>query len=259
MMNKRTLTIGELATIVGVTPRALRHFEAAGLLRPCRADNGRRVYRAADVGTLTHILLLKRAGYTLREIASLSHGPLNAKRLLQAQLSVLETRRADLDAVIAQIKAACVLMSEDTVPDLKSFCALISKGQDHMTHNAMKDVLRHYFTPEEQQRWQEMANSHFPPTDRTAYAEQWKKLIAQCEDALSRNVSPQSSEAAELLTAWKTLQQPLQNATGPELWRKANQMYLERSNWETAERKLPFSPDVQNFIIAAARHQAATP
>lgn len=258
-MNTRTLTIGELAAITGVTPRALRHFEAAGLLRPCRAENGRRIYNTADVGTLTHILLLKRAGYTLREIASLSHGPLNAKRLLQVQLSVLETRRADLDAVIGQIRAACTLMSEDTVPDLKSFCALISKGQDHMTHDAMKDVLRQYFTPEEQQRWQDMANSHFPPTDRTAYAEQWEKLIARCEDALSRDVSPKSSEAAELLAAWKTLQQPLQNATGPELWRKANRMYLERTNWETPERKLPFSPDVQNFIIAAAHHQAEAP
>lgn len=33
-MNVRTLTIGELAAATGVTPRALRHFEAAGLLRP---------------------------------------------------------------------------------------------------------------------------------------------------------------------------------------------------------------------------------
>lgn len=259
MMNVRTLTIGELAAATGVTPRALRHFEAAGLLRPQRAENGRRAYEATDIGTLTHILLLKRAGYTLREIASLSRGPLDAERLLQAQLRVLEARRTELDAVIGQMKAACATISGETVLDLKSFCALISKGQDHMTPTSMKDVLNQYFTSDEQQRWQSMANSHFPLENRTEYAEQWETLIGQCEDALRRNVSPASDEAAALLANWKILQKPLQDATGPELWGKANRMYLERSNWETSERKLPFSPDVQAFIIAAARHQAVTP
>ncbi|GBR69617.1 hypothetical protein GKA01_03270 [Gluconobacter kanchanaburiensis NBRC 103587] len=258
-MTTQILTIGELAAATGVTPRALRHFEAAGLLHPRRSENGRRAYKATDVGTLTHILLLKRAGYTLTEIASLSHGPLDAKRLLLVQLRVLEARRADLDTVIGQMKAACDLITGETVPDLKSFCALISKGQQYMTSDAMKDVLDEYFTPDEQERWREMANSHFPPTDRTAYIEQWEDLIGRCEDALRRDISPASDEAAALLKDWKALQKPLQDATGPELWSKANRMYLERSNWETSGRKLPFSPDVQDFILSAARHQAEAP
>ncbi|MEN3166487.1 TipAS antibiotic-recognition domain-containing protein [Gluconobacter sp. OJB] len=128
-----------------------------------------------------------------------------------------------------------------------------------MTSTAMRDVLDQYFTSDEQQRWQDMANSHFPPTQCTTYTKQWETLIGQCEDALRRQVTPESAEAAKLLANWKALQQPLQEATGPELWAKANRMYLERDNWETSERKLPFSPDVQDFIISAARHQAATP
>ncbi|MFT9073748.1 MAG: hypothetical protein ABF452_13540 [Gluconobacter potus] len=59
-----------------------------------------------DVRTLTHILLLKRASYTLREIASLSARAAQRKTtqndFWQAQLSVLETRRTDLNGIIGQ-------------------------------------------------------------------------------------------------------------------------------------------------------------
>ena len=65
--------------------------------------------------------------------------------------------------------------------------------------------------------------------------------------------------SVRVLVAWETLQLPLQEATDPELWRKANRKYLEHTNWETPERKRPFSPGVQDFIIAAARHQAEAP
>ncbi|WP_228121179.1 MerR family transcriptional regulator [Gluconobacter cerevisiae] len=85
-MTTRILTIGELALAPGVPPRALRHFETAGLLHPRRSENGRRAYEAVDIGTLTHILLLKRPGYTLRDIASLLRGPLDAERLLGSGL-----------------------------------------------------------------------------------------------------------------------------------------------------------------------------
>lgn len=43
-MTAKTLTIGELAKANATTPRTLRHFEALGLIKPARAENGRRVY-----------------------------------------------------------------------------------------------------------------------------------------------------------------------------------------------------------------------
>ena len=51
-MTPQTLTIGELAKASATTPRTLRHFESMGLIRPIRAENGRRVYDLSAVSIL---------------------------------------------------------------------------------------------------------------------------------------------------------------------------------------------------------------
>src|SRR5436309_14793598 len=57
------LKVGELARRVGLTIRALHHYDEVGLLRPSlRTEAGHRLYTAADVARLQRILSLRQLG-----------------------------------------------------------------------------------------------------------------------------------------------------------------------------------------------------
>lgn len=63
------LRIGELAKRGGVTVKAVRHYEAEGLLPPAlRSDAGYRYFRPEGLASLRTITGLKRLGFSLREI-----------------------------------------------------------------------------------------------------------------------------------------------------------------------------------------------
>ncbi|MEU3272989.1 MerR family transcriptional regulator [Saccharomonospora sp. NPDC006951] len=59
------MRIGELAKMAGTTPRALRFYEAQGLLGARRAANGYREYDDQDLRLLREILALQEVGLSL--------------------------------------------------------------------------------------------------------------------------------------------------------------------------------------------------
>ena len=69
------LDITEVTRMTGLTPRALRFYEARGLLRPVRDFSGRRQYGAAQLEALHRIIAMKRAGLTLAQIQSMTAAP----------------------------------------------------------------------------------------------------------------------------------------------------------------------------------------
>jgi DNA-binding transcriptional MerR regulator len=65
------LRIGELATVAGVTVRAIRHYHARGLLaEPPRDASGYRRYGAGHLVTLVRISRLRAVGMPLEQIAA---------------------------------------------------------------------------------------------------------------------------------------------------------------------------------------------
>ncbi len=58
-LHDEKLTASAFAARFGVTPRALRVYERAGLLRPLRTASGWRVYGACEAGILYRVLALK--------------------------------------------------------------------------------------------------------------------------------------------------------------------------------------------------------
>ncbi len=75
------LDIREVCRKTGLTSRALRFYEARGLLKPLRTYSGRRLYGAGELQHIHHILALKRVGLSLAKIAALTGGaPLDSAR-----------------------------------------------------------------------------------------------------------------------------------------------------------------------------------
>jgi len=107
-------SIGELAAEFDVTPRAIRFYEAEGLLAPRRAGQ-RRIYTPRERTRLKLTLRGKRLGLTLSEIRGLinMYEPGQDERpqlerflaVLETHKAALERQRVDIAAQLAEIAA----------------------------------------------------------------------------------------------------------------------------------------------------------
>ena len=100
-------SIGELATVFDVTPRAIRFYEPEGLLAP-RRDGQRRIYTPRDRTRLKLTLRGKRLGLTLSEIRDLidMYEPGRDERpQLERLLAVLERHKAALERQSEDLEA----------------------------------------------------------------------------------------------------------------------------------------------------------
>src|SRR3954462_9072583 len=105
-------SISELAQEFDVTPRAIRFYEAEGLLAP-RREGQRRIYTPRDRTRLKLTLRGKRLGLTLSEIKSIvdmyetprdTTAQINRfLGVLAHQRETLEQQRADIEMSLAEI------------------------------------------------------------------------------------------------------------------------------------------------------------
>ncbi|TNF20626.1 MAG: MerR family DNA-binding transcriptional regulator [Rhodobacteraceae bacterium] len=112
-MTDQTMTIREMCDDFGVTPRALRFYEAKELLFPIR-DGQKRLFTRRDRARLKLILRGKRFGFSLEEIRQLLDlydiGDQQQTQLRKTydlamdRLAEMERQRAELDANIADLK-----------------------------------------------------------------------------------------------------------------------------------------------------------
>ena len=106
-------SISELAREFDVTPRAIRFYEAEGLISP-RRDGQRRIYTPRDRTRLKLTLRGKRLGLTLseiRELIDMYEPGRDARPQLERFLAVLEShkasllqQRADIEAQLSEIQ-----------------------------------------------------------------------------------------------------------------------------------------------------------
>ncbi|MGN0267955.1 MAG: MerR family transcriptional regulator [Lachnospiraceae bacterium] len=94
--------IGMFAAMNRVTVKTLRFYEEQGLLMPALIDpdNGYRYYTLAQMAVLHQITALKKAGFTLEEIARINSGADEQEVLLKKKAELL-TKIADLTRQIA--------------------------------------------------------------------------------------------------------------------------------------------------------------
>jgi DNA-binding transcriptional MerR regulator len=91
---RERLRIGEVAKLVGVTPKTLRHYEDVGLLRqPQRSEAGYRLYCADDLLRLHRIKRLRSLGLSLTQVKGVLGEPDSGNELrgiLEALLGEIE-------------------------------------------------------------------------------------------------------------------------------------------------------------------------
>jgi Cu(I)-responsive transcriptional regulator len=143
------MNIAEAARRAGLTPKAIRFYEAQGLLRPNRAANGYRAFGDADVHTLRFLKRARDLGFSVEECRALlalyhetGRSSAEVKKLAENRVAEIDRRLADL----ASIRAALAHLAEACNGDDRPECPILedlASDADHdeerkRTHNPMR-------------------------------------------------------------------------------------------------------------------------
>ncbi len=249
------LDIREVCRRTGLTSRALRFYEARGLVSPLRTYSGRRLYGPGELERINLIVSLKRAGLTLSQIGRLTgRGALDLEQLIDAQLAAIAERKAELGAAEALLRSVKSRIDRGEPVDAATFCSLIKIEDVIMTKEQWDKVADRYFSPEERARWAERMQDAPVDFDQDAYNRQWADLGQRVAAAMP--LGPQSAEARALYDEWQKLLEPFTKVATPEMMQGATRLYERMGEWE-GEVNAPFSSDVFAFIQEVGRRRAA--
>jgi DNA-binding transcriptional MerR regulator len=245
------LDIREVVRRTGLTSRALRFYEARGLVAPVRTHKGRRLYGAAALERINQIVALKRAGLTLAQIQRLTaRRPLDLARLIEAQLEALAARQTEIAEAKQLLLSVKSRIDRGEPVDVATFCSLIRQGDAVMEPENWKKVTDRYFSAEEKAEWAERMSAVPGDFDPEAYNRQWADLSLRIEAALP--LDPAGREAQALLDEWQALLAPFTAVATPEMMAGATSLYNRMDEWQ-GDQQPPFSLKVWNFIQAAGK------
>src|SRR6266567_481775 len=118
------LQIGEIAQLLGVTPKTIRHYEKMGLLaQPERTRAGYRLYDAQDLLRLQRIRRLQALGLSLKKIRALLGEPEHQHTLWDVLQSLDKELAAQIQALEERRNKIRALLDEDTLATLDHLSA----------------------------------------------------------------------------------------------------------------------------------------
>lgn len=124
-----TLKIGELARRTGLSVRALRHYDAIGLLVPSgRSEGGYRLYGPDDVARLYRIQALRRLDLSLAEIqALLDSGGGGLSDVVARQLTQLDREIHEASVLRAHLQAVQARLAARQAPGIDDWLAALER------------------------------------------------------------------------------------------------------------------------------------
>lgn len=120
------LHIGEIAKLLGVTQKTIRHYHKVGLLtEPARSDSGYRLYSASDLVRLQRIRRLQALGLSLKQIKTLlgEHVSEHERTLREVLQSLLEELSAEIQALEEQRERIKTLLATDDLDTIAQSAA----------------------------------------------------------------------------------------------------------------------------------------
>ncbi|HEY1125726.1 MAG TPA: MerR family transcriptional regulator, partial [Sphingobium sp.] len=211
-----SLDIAQVAKLTGLTSRALRFYEARGLVKPLRSASGRRHYGPAELERLHQILALKRTGLSLAQIEKLTAGrKLDLRALVAAQVEALEAQQRDLDKAKTLLTAILSRIDRNEPIDVATFCSLIRQGDMIVTQEKGAEIRARYMTPEQMDEYDKIKDKLAPDFDFEGFKAGFKDLQARIKAALP--MDPASPQAQAFLDEWQGLVRPWLDAATPTM------------------------------------------
>jgi DNA-binding transcriptional MerR regulator len=235
-----SLTIGEVVRRTGLTTRALRFYEARGLVHPLRTAAGRRLYSQGELERIHQIVALKHAGLSLAQMRQLfDRKPIDLVALLTAQREALRRQADEVSSALAIVEAALARLETGEPLEVATLCTLIRDGDRSMkpAAEAWKAVLAD---------WKErMALTTV--FGQQSYQQKWRTLGAKIEKALP--MDPTSDAAFALVREWFELLQPHTRRASPDMWQELLRVHatIEPLGFDSR-----YSKQVWDFLVEAS-------
>lgn len=185
---EQELTVGEVASLVGVSVRTLHHWDDIGLVSPKdRTSAGYRRYGDADIGRIHRVLVYRELGFSLARITDLLDDPgvdeasqlRQQQRLLSERINRLQSMSEAIDQLLSSDAAGVVLTVRERA-DL--------------------------FGQEWSQSWDEEAQGRWGDTQQWAQFEE--SLMALSEEERTRLHAQGEALYAEMAAAMRAGEQP---------------------------------------------------
>jgi len=160
-------TAAAVAKRFGVSVKALRVYEDAGLLKPARTVAGWRIYRQPEIERLSAILALKQLGLPLKRIGELLRGSGDLAAALALQEAALEDAKAEAEEALRLVRAARAklkgkqhlspdelgkLVRSTAVSEFKWNDKMEALAQKHYTPEQLAEIRSRGFTTDDQKR-----------------------------------------------------------------------------------------------------------
>lgn len=189
-------TAAAVAKRFGVSVKALRVYENAGLLKPARTVAGWRIYRQPEIERLSAILALRQLGLPLKRIGELLRGNGDLAAALALQEAALEDARTETEQALRLVRAARAKLAEKRSLSPDELGKLVrSTAMPEMKWNAKMEALaQKHYTPEQLQA---LRGRPFTAEDQARVSAAWAQVYADI-DALGPNADPASASALEI-------------------------------------------------------------
>jgi len=251
IVKDRHLSPAEAARRLGVSPKALRLYEARGLVAPVRSATGWRTYGPAEMARLHQVLALKGLSLPLARIAELMQGRLGtlAKVLaLQEQALARESSRVGRALQLVRAARAKVGAGEDlSIDDLTTLTqetTMTTKPSQDEMKAIFDPLIEKHFTPEE---IKDRASIDY---DQDQVAAEWDTLISEAK-ALMAKGDPASPAALDLARRWKAQVEKFTQGS-PQADAKVRAVWNDAMSDPGAAPKLPMNPEIFAFVGKAA-------
>ena len=250
------LDISDVARRTGLTSRALRFYEARGLVSPLRTFNGRRFYGAAELERLNQIVTLKRAGLSLTQIGAVLQGrPINLAALIDARLAVIADQERTLRDAAKLLLSVKSRIDRGEPVDAATFCSLIINKEPEMTVEQWNKVTDKFFSPEQKAHWAEKLADMPATFDQADYNAKWADLGTRAAAVMP--LGPDSPEAQAIYDEWQALLAPFTAVASPEMMQGATKLYERMGEWQ-GDVQAPFGSDVFAFVQEVGRRRKAS-
>lgn len=248
-----SLDIADVARSTGLTSRALRFYEARGLVKPLRTASGRRHYGPAELDRITQIVTLKRAGLSIAQIERLvRRGAIDLPTLIVAQIAAVAEQVRTLTETRALLLSVKSRIERSEPIDVATFCSLIRIGDIEMTEQAQawKQVTDKYMSDEARADFAERMPRLAPDYDQAAYSAKWADLGNRIKAALP--MDPTSDAARAFAQEWAALLAPFRKIATPAMMAATKNMYENMEQWQGKSVADPgFDHEVFSFVQAA--------
>ncbi len=219
-MKRTYLHIGEIAKLLGITQKAIRHYQKIGLLRETeRSEAGYRLYDAQDLLRLQRIRRLRALGLSLKQVKvvlgdasqeqTLRNVLLTLDEELSTQIQVLEERRERVRTLLAMEILDEVTETVVDSPNLQAVKDLL---------NAHNIAISAELMAQEMQMYGHLENFHWGDGHNEAvkelsmqllhyagtHSEEYRQLLALGEQLIAiAPLSPDASEVEQLARDFK--------------------------------------------------------